>query len=736
MGIITKHFRYLLFFCLIGLNLFGQGKARIHEVQAKETLYGIARQYNFTIDDLIFFNPDLKDQDLKVGMKLVIPSDERIAAIKAEREKAIQDSLLYTYHKVQKGETQFSLSQQYGISIEEMRKLNPTMEEQGGLRIDQIVRIPRDPEKHQAFQNEMAALDTGTFKVEGDWFYHRVQRQETAWSLSKRYKISLDSLYLLNPEASNGLLLNQWLKLPKNRKQYRPVLVDPSLPEVVEGSKNEKQQREELERIEDKVDTTYAEGDLANSNYFLYKVKSGDTFFSLKQRYDVSQEELLALNKELQRGLVVGKYIVVPKKNGSRELTWLEKILNDKRESEKNTAVVKSEEIKPVLRSRELSKAENRDTNLIDINKQYRIAIVLPFRSDLYSDTLSVNAFKPHRDTEMATQYYLGFLMAADSLRAMGMSIRLQVFDSHASMKDIPKLARSIDSMQADLVVGPAYGRLVEAMADALREKDIPVISPLSAGVEVKNRTNLYQVVPASSSKYMRIAKMINEHYAEAHIIFAHCGSEAEKQQVQLIKAHLNPRSKNFITSMVSCEELQSRWDLKDRMTENEGTKVVVLLGEDPVFLSDIISKLYVIRDTSITVVGSPRLLNYPTMELSYLNALHYHTYEFRDINYADSATRVFVKDFRANFNAEPGPFAFQAYDAGMYFLPKLWRFGFQFPYHLKAEQKSSTGYEWEQLPEGGWENTHYFMNRLRNFQSQRMDSKPLMPEKVEGLSE
>ncbi len=736
MGIITKHFRYFLFFCLISLNLFGQGKARIHEVQAKETLYGIARQYNFTIDDLIFFNPDLKDQDLKVGMKLVIPSDERIAAIKAERQKAIQDSLLYTYHKVQKGETQFSLSQQYGISIEEMRELNPTMEEQGGLRIDQIVRIPRDPEKHPDFQNEMAALDTGTFKVEGDWFYHRVQRQETVWSLSKRYNISLDSLYLLNPEASSGLLLNQWLKFPKNRRQYRPVLVDPNLPEVVEGSKNEKQQREERERIEENVDTTYVEGDLANSNYFLYKVKSGDTFFSLKQRYDVSQEELLALNKELQRGLVVGKYIVVPKKNGSRELTWLEKILNDKRDTEKNTAVVNGEKIKPVLRSREISREENRDTNLIDINKQYRIAVVLPFRSDLYADTLSVSAFKPHRDTEMATQYYLGFLMAADSLRVMGMNIQLQVFDSHANMKDVPKLARSIDSMQADLVVGPAYGRLVEAMADALREKDIPVISPLSAGVEVKNRPNLYQVVPPSNSKYMRIANMINEHYAEAHVIFAHCGSEAEKQQVQLIKAHLNPRSKNFITSMVSCEELQSRWDLKDRMTENEGTKVVVLLGEDPVFLSDIISKLYVIRDTSITVVGSPRLLNYPTMELSYLNALHYHTYEFRDINYADSATRSFVKDFRANFNAEPGPFAFQAYDAGLYFLPKLWRFGILFPYHLEAEHKCSTGYEWEQLPDGGWENTHYFMNRLRNFQSQRMESKPLMPEKAEGLSE
>jgi len=715
----------------LSASAWAQNGPRIHTVQQGETLYGISRTYDFTIDDLIFFNPDLKTQELKPGMRLVIPSDAKIAQIKAERRKALQDSADYIYHKVVKGETLYSLKQKYGVDIKKLRELNPTLEEQGGMKIGQIIRIPRDPERYGDFQNETAALDTGTFKIDDNWFYHRIQKKETAYSLSKRYQITLDSLYLLNPDAANGLRLGQWLKLPRDRKKLRPILVEPELPIVSGTGKQAKQKKRTIREIEDKVDTSYVEGDLANSNYFFYKVKSGDTFYSLKQRFDVSQAELLALNKELKKGLVVGKYIAVPKKGNAKELTWLQRVIAD-RDEQVNPQEVdpKIERGKEVLNTpKPKPKRIIRDSSRVDINKPYRVAMVLPFRGGMYADTLGVSAFKPHRDTEMALQYYFGFLLAADSIRNMGMDLSLKIYDSQANRRKIPGIAASIDSMNADLVVGPAYGRLVEAMADELADSTTPVISPLSAGVAVAGRKNLFQVIPPRESRYERIANMINLYYDDAHVIFTHCGTEKEQAEVQMIKAHLNPRKGDFITSMVSCEELKNRWALRDRMANIEGTKLVVLLGDDPVFLSDIISKLYVMRDTSIRVVGSPRLLSYPTMELSYLNALKYHTFEFRSVDYSDSATMRFVERFRSTFNAEPSNFAFQGYDAGLYFLPKLWRYGYMFPQHLKPAAQGSTGYEWKALPEGGWENQHLFMSRLINYQSERLSLEEQAPE-------
>lgn len=727
MGINSRKLLATLAFIFIALSSYAQGEIRIHEVQAKETLYGISRQYNFTIDDLIYFNPDLKKQDLKEGMRLIIPSEDKIEEIKKERRRVEQDSAQYIYHKVIKGETLFSLSQRYNIGIREMRKLNPILEDQGAIRVGQIIRISRDPERFEGYQNDFAALDTGTYKVEDGWFYHRVQKKETAYSLAKRYRISLDSLYLLNPSASNGLRLGQWLKLPLAKKDLRPLIVDVEFDELPGNGRKVRRLRKKQEAIKNRVDTSYIEGDLANSDFFLYKVKDGDTFFSLKQRFDAGQEELLALNKELRKGLVVGKYIVVPKKNGSSELSKLDRILA-KREADQRRKDIEEDYRKKQQQNKErrvvLREKPKEDSTRIDINKQYRVAVALPFRSKRYSDTLSVREFNAHRDTEMATQYYFGLLMAADSVKAMGMDVRLKVFDTQGSKKRVKRIAAGIDTMQADLVIGPAYGRIVEAMADELKEDKVPVISPLSVGVNVKNRPNLLQVVPPQSTRYIRIANLINDHYADASVIFAHCGTEKEEQQVRLIKSRLNPRSdsSDFLTSMVDCQEFQSRWDLKNRMASIPGKKLVVLLGDDPVFLSDMVSKLYVIRDTSISVVGSPRLLNYPTMELSYLNSLNYHTYEFRDINYQDEGTRAFIKKFRKRFGAEPSPYAFQAYDAGLYFLPKLWRYGYRFTDYLKAEQKSSTGYEWEQVPTGGFENTHLFINQLEGFRSVRME--------------
>jgi LysM repeat protein len=42
-----------------------------HTVQAKETVYSIAKKYNITADDLISWN-QLQDHDLKIGQSLKI----------------------------------------------------------------------------------------------------------------------------------------------------------------------------------------------------------------------------------------------------------------------------------------------------------------------------------------------------------------------------------------------------------------------------------------------------------------------------------------------------------------------------------------------------------------------------------------------------------------------------------------------------------------------------------------
>lgn len=84
-----------------------------HRVLAGETAYSIAKRYNIPLQVLYEANPSAQD-GLKEGTLLFIPS-----------------SIItrYMLHVVRKGETFYSLSKQYGVSIDAIKELNELSQE-------------------------------------------------------------------------------------------------------------------------------------------------------------------------------------------------------------------------------------------------------------------------------------------------------------------------------------------------------------------------------------------------------------------------------------------------------------------------------------------------------------------------------------------------------------------------------------------------------------------------------
>ncbi|MDA8596061.1 LysM peptidoglycan-binding domain-containing protein [Flavobacteriaceae bacterium] len=81
-----------------------------HTVQKGETLYSISKLYGMSVEDLKKENK-LKSNELSTGMSLKV--DERKS----------NDSKVKT-HVVKKGETLYSISKKYNISVEKLKKLN------------------------------------------------------------------------------------------------------------------------------------------------------------------------------------------------------------------------------------------------------------------------------------------------------------------------------------------------------------------------------------------------------------------------------------------------------------------------------------------------------------------------------------------------------------------------------------------------------------------------------------
>jgi LysM repeat protein len=91
-----------------------------HTVQAKESLFSIARLYNVSVEDLDKANAVIIKNGLQVGQEINIPNkkktlDGRVRVINGE-------TIFYT---VQSKETKYAIAKQFGITIEQLESQNP-----------------------------------------------------------------------------------------------------------------------------------------------------------------------------------------------------------------------------------------------------------------------------------------------------------------------------------------------------------------------------------------------------------------------------------------------------------------------------------------------------------------------------------------------------------------------------------------------------------------------------------
>jgi LysM repeat protein/ABC-type branched-subunit amino acid transport system substrate-binding protein len=109
-------------------------KYYLHTVEKGQTLFAIAKFYCCDVNDIVIDNPEAID-GIKPGQTLKILVDKKKPAA-----LSVNDTSNYTLHKVEKGQTLYSITKQYGVSVEKLRVLNPELKD--GLKVDQVLKIP------------------------------------------------------------------------------------------------------------------------------------------------------------------------------------------------------------------------------------------------------------------------------------------------------------------------------------------------------------------------------------------------------------------------------------------------------------------------------------------------------------------------------------------------------------------------------------------------------------------
>ncbi|MCW3102384.1 MAG: hypothetical protein JWO09_824 [Bacteroidetes bacterium] len=110
----------------------------LHTVEKGQTLFAIAKFYSIDVNDLVIENPDAID-GIKPGQVLKIPFEKKKVSA------ATVDTSNYTVHKVEQGQTLYSISKQYGVDSEKLKLLNPELKD--GLKAGQMLKIPNNKPK-------------------------------------------------------------------------------------------------------------------------------------------------------------------------------------------------------------------------------------------------------------------------------------------------------------------------------------------------------------------------------------------------------------------------------------------------------------------------------------------------------------------------------------------------------------------------------------------------------------
>lgn len=178
-------------------------KQQTHIVAPKETLFGLSKQYNVSVEAIQNANQAVLVNGLQIGQELIIP--HTVNSSKTENAAPSKT----THHVVAK-ESLFSIAREYNVSVQDLESLNKDILV-NGLQIGQTITIP----------NKRKTVDGRVRVINQETVFHVVEPKETKFSIAKKYGISIDQLESQNPEIVNGLIVGN--KLAINTTAIKPA---------------------------------------------------------------------------------------------------------------------------------------------------------------------------------------------------------------------------------------------------------------------------------------------------------------------------------------------------------------------------------------------------------------------------------------------------------------------------------------------------------------------------------
>ena len=574
---------------------------KYHTVKKGETVFSISQSYNIDEEDIYKYNPDAKE-GISIDEKLVIPVSE------SKPNNSAEQSTQFVEHKVQKKETLYSLSKEYNVSVDDIKRYNKQLYSKE-LQMGETIRIPSGTSNSSKDSGSIITQNTPKQAPSDNQLSknqisktreHIVLPKETRYGIARKYGMTLKELDALNPSV-DVIQPGMMIRVGTDVLDDEPVII-------------------------------------TDDRFTFYEVKPKETLFSLTRRFGVSLDSLKRLNPALNDGLKFGMVLKVPenpdgKNTDDEAFAGMEEGADSKIDLSRNLA--------------------NRSTK--------EIALMLPFHLNIIDE----DSIKTYRDAIMkervvriSLDFYSGVLMALDETKAMGISTNLKVYDTKQKAAEVANIINTSNFTNTDAVIGPFVQETTEAAASRLESRNVPVINPLS-NRNMRGYQNLFQSRPSQELLKNAMLDYISRNANGKNVIIVADGRAFQ------IKSELNSLLQAAGT-ITPTDNYVSEAALAAKM--REGANWVILESDNINVVSSTTSALNrLARKYDITLLTTDKNDAYESDIISnnHLGTLKLH-YPSVDKEYDTEISERFIDDYEERFGIEPNQYALRGYDLTM----------------------------------------------------------------------
>ncbi len=247
----------------------------IHTIEEGESLEIVAQRFNlskeeisklnqYSSDSISEFNPkkqimlpiSQKQYDsLKISNKIPVAKQNSTYVSKQINQKDYSNSPLS--HKVKEGETLYTIAQNYGVTVADLRSLND-LNDKDQIKIGQTLIISQDNQE----------------KITKKIITHKVKKGETLAKIADKYNVSISEIKKANKLKKDVITPGLKLKIPI-------ISVD------VAQEKPKKERTITTERV------------------IVHNVKSGESLEKIAAKYKVTKEQIKEWNPEIKEGNII-----------------------------------------------------------------------------------------------------------------------------------------------------------------------------------------------------------------------------------------------------------------------------------------------------------------------------------------------------------------------------------------------------------------------------------------------